>query len=96
MSVIVLSTVIRTCRCTCKFKSVMLALYMHMYDVQMYVSFYVYIQVYFLRPHPQQSEILQWAAEWSRHCAVLFYHTTQAGDSDIRVDFNEGEGLDEL
>jgi hypothetical protein len=50
------------------------------------------LKVYFLRPHPQQSEILQWAAEWSRHCAVLFYHTTQAGNSDIRVDFNEGQG----
>ena len=44
-----------------------------------------------MRPHPQESEILQWAAEWSRYCAVLFYHTSQAGDSDIRVDFNEGE-----
>ena len=43
-----------------------------------------------MKPHPQQSEILSWAAEWSRHCAILFYHTTQPGDSDIRVDFNEG------
>ena len=57
----------------------------------MYMYMYLYIQVYFMRPHPQQSEIVQWAAEWSRYCAVLFYHTTQAGDSDIRVDFNEGE-----
>lgn len=46
--------------------------------------------MYFLKPHPQQTEILQWAAEWSRHCAILFYHTTKLGDSDIRVDFNEG------
>lgn len=49
------------------------------------------MQVFFMQPHPQQSEILQWAAEWSKHCGILFYHTTKHKDSDIRVDFNEGE-----
>jgi len=44
-----------------------------------------------MKPHPQQQEILQWAAEWSRYSAVLFYHTKKAKESDIRVDFNEGE-----
>ena len=44
-----------------------------------------------MKPHPQEQEILQWAAEWSRYSAVLFYHTKKAKGSDIRVDFNEGE-----
>jgi hypothetical protein len=48
------------------------------------------LNVYFMRPHPLQDTIMGWAAEWSRHCAVLLYKTTDLKTSDIRVDFNEG------
>ena len=67
--------------------------YQGMYMCVMYIRVHhcVLLQVYFMQPHAQQIEILQWAAEWSRYCAILFYHTTQAADSDIRIDFNEGE-----
>ncbi len=51
------------------------------------------LNVYFLRPHPQQEAIMQWAAEWSKYCAILFYETADVTKSDIRVDFNSGTYL---
>ena len=33
---------------------------------------------------------MEWAGEWSKHCAILFYKTTDLQSSDIRVDFNQG------
>lgn len=48
------------------------------------------LKVYFLQPHPQQAEILRWAAEWSKYCAVLFLETSSLQQGDIRIAFNEG------
>jgi hypothetical protein len=49
------------------------------------------LNVYFMKPHPQEDTILSWAAEWSKYCAIIFYKTSSAQNSDIRVDFNAGK-----
>ena len=49
------------------------------------------LNVYFMKPHPQEDTILSWAAEWSKYCAIIFYKTSSPQNSDIRVDFNAGK-----
>jgi len=46
--------------------------------------------VYFLKPHPMQDQILEWANEWSKYCAIIFHHSLKRVNSDVRVDFEEG------
>ena len=48
------------------------------------------LNVYFMKPHPQEDIILSWAAEWSKYCAIIFYKTSSPQNSDIRIDFNAG------
>ena len=48
------------------------------------------LNVYFMKPHPQEDTILSWAAEWSKYCAIIFYKTSSPQNSDIRIDFNAG------
>lgn len=49
------------------------------------------LNVYFMKPHPQEDTILSWAAEWSKYCAIIFYMTSSPQNSDIRIDFNAGK-----
>ena len=46
--------------------------------------------VYFLKPDPQQKQIVDWANEWSKYCAIIFHHSLKQENSDIRVDFENG------
>ena len=50
------------------------------------------LYVFFMRSHPQQDVIMQWAEEWSKYSAVIFHKTTSRERSDIRIDFSEGLG----
>ena len=49
--------------------------------------------VYFMTPHEQEEQIISWANEWSKHCAIIFYQTSKQNASDIRVAFNDGMAL---
>ena len=49
------------------------------------------LNVFFMKPHPQEHDIMAWAAEWSKHCAIIFHKSSSPQNSDIRVDFNAGE-----
>ena len=51
------------------------------------------LNVFFMRPHDLESEILEWASEWSKYSAILLHRTDSRDKSDIRVDFNEGTTL---
>ena len=50
------------------------------------------LYVFFMAKHPQESQILQWASEWSDYCAIQWHKVDDAAKSDIRVDFKEGMG----
>jgi hypothetical protein len=46
--------------------------------------------VYFLSPHEKEDQIISWANEWSKYCAIIFHQTLKQETSDIRVDFKDG------
>jgi hypothetical protein len=45
--------------------------------------------VYFLTSNEQEADIIGWANEWSKYCAIIFHQTLKQETSDIRVAFND-------
>lgn len=54
-------------------------------------SQYLILKVYFMTEHKEESKILGWMGEWSKHCGVEFEKTTYIGGSDIRISFKNGK-----
>ena len=47
------------------------------------------LNIYFLQIHRQETQIMEWASEWSKYCAVQFHKIDTPVGSDIRVNFNQ-------
>lgn len=47
------------------------------------------LNIYFLQIHRQEAQIMEWASEWSKYCAVQFHKIDIPIGSDIRVNFNQ-------
>ena len=47
------------------------------------------LNVYFMQIHRREAQIMEWASEWSKHCALQFHKVDTPVGSDIRVNFKE-------
>ena len=47
------------------------------------------LNIYFLQIHRQEAQIMEWASEWSKYCAIQFHKIDTAIGSDIRVNFSQ-------
>jgi len=47
------------------------------------------LNVYFLQIHRREAQIMEWASEWSKYCAIQFHKIDTPIGSDIRVNFSQ-------
>lgn len=47
------------------------------------------LNIYFLQIHRQEAQIMEWAMEWTKYCAIQFHKINTPIGSDIRVNFNQ-------